>query len=97
MVQNIKTVYLTPSQKAKAVEKPYSLHRIFVSILTVLGTTAWYPSKISFDDPSFVSFYILAGSERYFEMQGEDIFQGDVWVKNESTISLWYAISEILR
>ena len=96
MVQNIKTVYLTPSQKAKAVEKPYSLYRIFVSILTVLGTTAWYPSKISFDDPSFSSFYLLAGADRRFEARGEDIFQGDIWVKNESTISLNYAISEIL-
>ena len=97
MVQTIKSLILAPSQKMKAAEMPHILHRIFFSVRVVVGVNSWYPSKISFDDPSFVSFYILAGSERYFEMQGEDIFQGDVWVKNESTISLWYAVSEILR
>ena len=97
MVQNIKTVSIVPSQKMKVVEMPYSLHRIFVSIQVVLGTTAWYPSKISFDDPSFSSFYLLAGADRHFEARGENIFQGDIWAKNEASQSLWYAISEILR
>ena len=97
MVQTLKTVYLSPSQKTKAVEMPHSLHRIFFSIRVVVGVNSWYPSKISFDDPSFASFYLLAGTERYFEMWGEDIFQGDIWVKNEATISLWYTASEILR
>jgi len=97
MVQTLKSVILTPSQKTKVAEMPHSLHRIFFSIRVVVGVNSWYPSKISFEYPSFASFYLLAGSERYFEMHGEDIFQGDIWVKNESTISLWYAVSEILR
>ena len=97
MVQTIKSIILTPSQKTKAAEMPHSLHRIFFSIRVVVGVNTWYPSKISFDDPSFASFYILAGTERYFEMWGEDIFQGDIWVKNDAELSLWYAISEILH
>ena len=97
MVQTVKSVILSPSQKTEAAEMPHSLHRIFFSVRVVVGVNSWFPSKISFGDPSFASFYLLAGSERYFEMRGEDIFQGDIWVKNESTISLWYAVSEILR
>ena len=97
MVQTVKSVILLPSQKMEIAEMPHSLHRIFFNIRVVVGVNTWYPSKISFDDPSFASFYILAGTERYFEMRGEDIFQGDIWVKNEAELSLWYAISEILR
>ena len=97
MVQTIKSIILAPSQKTKVLEMPHSLHRIFFSLRVVVGVNTWYPSKISFGDPSFASFYILAGTERYFEMWGEDIFQGDIWVKNEAGLPLWYAISEILR
>ena len=97
MVQTVKSVILMPSQKMEIAEMPHSLHRIFFSVRVVVGVNSWYPSKISFDDPSFASFYILAGTERYFEMRGEDIFQGDIWVRNEAIISLWYAASEILR
>ena len=97
MVQTIHSIVLAPMQKMKVAEMPHSLHRVFFSVRVVVGVNTWYPSKISFDDPSFASFYILAGTERYFEIQGEDIFQGDIWAKNESELSLWYAISEILR
>jgi len=97
MVQTLKTIYLTPTQKTKIAEMPHSLHRIFFNIRVVVGVNTWYPSKISFGDPFFVSFYLLAGTERYFEAWGEDIFQGDIWVKNEAELSLTYAISEILR
>ena len=97
MVQTIRSISVAPMQKQKVAEMPHSLHRIFFSIRVVVGVSTWYPSKISFDDPSFASFYLLAGTERYFEMRGKDIFQGGIWVKNESELSLWYAISEILR
>ena len=97
MVQTVRSIILAPMQKEKAAEMPHTLHRIFFSVRVVVGVSTWYPSKISFDDPSFASFYLLAGTERYFEMWGEDVFQGGIWVKNESTISLWYAVSEILH
>jgi len=97
MVQTIKSVRLLPSQKTKVAEMPHSLHRIFFSIQVVAAVDTWYPSKVSFDDPSFALFYLIAGTDRYFEMWGEDMFQGDIWVKNDSTASIWYAISEILH
>jgi len=97
MVQTVKSVILLPSQKMEIAEMPHSLHRIFFSVRVVVGVNTWYPSKISFDGPSFASFYLLAGTERYFEMRGEDIFQGDIWVRNEAGLSLWYAMSEILH
>ena len=97
MVQTIRSISVAPGQKKKVAERPHSLHRIFFNIRVVVGVNTWYPSKISFGDPFFVSFYLLAGTERYFEAWGEDIFQGDIWVKNEAELSLTYAISEILR
>jgi len=96
MVQTIHSISVAPMQKKKVAEMPHSLHRVFFSIRVVVGVNTWYPSKISFGDPLFVSFYLLAGTERYFEAWGEDIFQGDIWVKNEAELSLTYAISEIL-
>jgi len=97
MVQTVRSIILAPMQKEKAAEMPHTLHRIFFSVRVVVGVNSWYPSKISFGDPSFASFYLLAGTERYFEMRGEDIFQGDIWVRNEAGLSLWYAMSEILH
>ena len=97
MVQTIRSISVAPGQKKKVAERPHSLHRIFFNIRVVVGVNTWYPSKISFGDPSFASFYLLAGTERYFEMRGEDIFQGDIWVRNEAGLSLWYAMSEILH
>ena len=97
MVQTIRSVSIAPAQKKKIAEMPHSLHRIFFSVRVVVGVNTWYPSKLSFDGPSFASFYLLAGTERDFETWGEDIFQGGIWLKNESELSLWYAVSEILR
>ena len=97
MVQTIYSYHLSSMQERVVLEKPNVLQRIFFSIHLVLGVTTWYPAKISFDDPLFTSFYLLAGSERHFEAQGEDIFQGNVWVKNEAEMGLWFAVTEILR
>jgi len=97
MVQTIKSVHLFPSQKIKVAEMPHTLHRVFFSLQVVSAVNTWYPSKISFDDPSFDSFYLIAGTDRYFQMSGEDIFQGDIWLKNDSVTTIWYAISEILH
>ena len=97
MVQTIRSVTLLGGEKRIMIEKPLSLHRIFFSIQAFADQNAWLETKISFGDPQFRSFYVLDGSARYFEAKGEDIFQGDIWVKNEATISLNFAISEILR
>ena len=96
MVQTLRTVTLSPEDKTILVEKPLVLCRIFVSVRALADQTAWYQSKISFDDPLFTSFYILNGPGKYFEAKGEGIFQGNIWVQNTSTVSLQYTMTEIL-
>ena len=77
-------------------EKPKISTRIFLSIRVLVDDTIWAMSKISFGDPYFYSYYTLDGPAKYFEIKGEGIFQGDIWVRNASGINLTYAVSEIL-
>ena len=79
------------------IEKPIALHRIFFSVQAFADLTAWYETKISFDDPQFRSFYVLDGPAKYFEAKGDDIFQGNIWVYNMSDINLLYSTTEILH
>jgi len=79
------------------IEKPIALHRIFFSVQAFADLTAWYETKISFDDPQFRSFYVLDGPAKYFEAKGDDIFQGNIWVYNMSDINLLYSATEILH
>ena len=97
MVQTVRTFSLSPGQKTIAFEKPHALCRIFFSIRAFADQTTWYQSKISFDDPAFISFYSLNGPAKYFEAEGENIFQGNVLVLNASTVDLQYSTTEILR
>ena len=84
-------------EKKIIIEKPLTLHRIFFSVQVFADQTAWYESKISFDDPHFRSFYVLDGPARYFQAKGEDIFQGNVWIFNVSDTNLLYSATEILH
>jgi len=77
-------------------EKPHALYRIFIGISALLPPTNNYKSKISFDDPMFYTYYTLIGSTIHFEAKGEGIFQGNIWGRNESTISITYSLTEIL-
>ena len=96
MVQTVKSLSLPPQQQKIFIEKPRVLRRIFFGISAVLPATAGYRSEISFDDPGFYTYYTLIGSTVYFEAKGEEICQGNVWVRNESTISITYSATEIL-
>ena len=78
------------------VEKPRGSIRIFLGIRALADDTIWAMSKISFGDPYFYSYYIIDGPAKYFEIKGEGIFQGDIWVRNASGIDLTYTVSEIL-
>ena len=78
------------------IEKPHALSRIFVGIAALLPPTAGYLSGISFDDPKFYTYYTLIGSTVYFEAKGEGIFQGNIWVRNMSSITILYTATEIL-
>ena len=97
MVQTVRSVTILGGEKRLMIEKPITLHRVFFSIQVFADPTAWLESKISFDDPLFISFYALDGPARYFEARGDDIFQGNIWVYNISNTNLLYSATEILH
>ena len=78
-------------------EKPIALHRIFFSVRVIASQTQWYDTKISFDDPTFFYSYSLNGPEKYFQAEGVDIFQGNIWAINKSDSDLTFATTEILH
>ena len=96
MVQTVKSWSLPSQQQKILIEKPRVLRRIFFEISAVLPTTAGYKSEISFDDPRFFNYYTMIGPILSFKAKGEGIFQGNVWVRNESTIPITYSVTEIL-
>ena len=96
MVQTVNSVTILSGGKKLLLEKPRFLRRIFFSIRALADQSTWYQSRISFDDPLFRSYYVLDGPAKYFEANGEEIFQGDVWVFNASDQNLQYASTEIL-
>ena len=96
MVQTVRSETILAGHKTIVFEKPLVLCRIFLSIQALAPPEAWAESRISFDDPMFYSYYALAGYYKYFEIKGEGIYQGDVWVLNLSTTDVLYTMAEIL-
>ena len=97
MVQTVRSTTILAGEKKVMIKKPHTLHRVFFSVQAFADQTAWYESKISFDDPQFLSFYVIDGYAKYFEARGDDIFQGNVWVYNISDTNLLYSVTEILH
>ena len=97
MVQTVCSHRIPFGEKKIVLEKPNTLRRIFFSIYVVAGEAAWRDTVFSFDDPLFRSYYSLNGSRKYFEATGEDIFQGNIWVQNQSDADLIFSVTEILR
>ena len=97
MVQNICTQQVSAGGKKIVLEQPRALQRIFFSIYVLAGQTTWYDVKMSFDEPKFCSYYPLNGPRKYFEAEGVDIFQGNVWAFNNTDTDLLLATSEILH
>jgi len=97
MVQTVKSVLVLIGEKKIVLEKPHALHRIFFSLRVLARLEAWLDVKMSFDDPLFLSWYSLNGPEKYFEAAGVDIFQGNIWIYNNSDLHLWILVSEILH
>ena len=96
MVQTVCTYCILPGEKKIILKKPNILNRIFFSVRVIAGETSWHDVKISFDDPLFHYYYTLNGPEKYFEAEGKDIFQGNVWAYSNSDIGLFIATTEIL-
>ena len=97
MVQTVRSITILAGEKKVMIKKPHALHRVFFSVQAFADQTAWLETKISFDDPHFLSFYVIDGPAKYFEAKGEDIFQGNVWVYNLSNTNLLYSVTEILH
>jgi len=96
MVQTVRSETISPGHKKIIFEKPLALRRIYISIKPIASAEAWCESRISFGDPTFYSYYTMAGHAKYFEAKGEGIFQGDVWVFNTTAGDVKYTLSEIL-
>jgi len=96
MAQTAHTIAIPAGHQMIFFEKPRVLRRIFMSVRALVSGDAWAMSKLSFGDPSFVSYFALAGPSKYFEAKGEGIFQGDVWVYNLTGVDLLYTGTEIL-
>ena len=96
MAQKVVSVTILAGHKKLLFEKPRSLHRIFVSITVLAGDIVWRQSRISFDDPTFASYYILDGQFKRFEIKCAEMSQGDIWIRNSSGIALDYTATEIL-
>jgi len=97
MVQTVCTLMIPAGQRKIILERPHSLCRIFFSVCVIVDQAGWYDSRMSFDDPQFFSSYALNGAVKYFQAEGADIFQGDVWIYNASEKSLSYSATEILH
>ena len=97
MVQTVRTITVSADEKKIAFEKPRVLTRIFFFIGTTTDETVWHKTKISFDDPSFCFFFMLDGNITKFEADGQDIFQGDIWVHNLADTIQFYSLTEILH
>ena len=96
MAQTVASVVLQNGQQRIFFKKPQVLCRIFCNISVLAAESVWQESKISFGDPLFSSFYALNGQHRDFEVKGEGLYQGDVWVRNNSGATLYYTGTEIL-
>ena len=97
MVQTVKSRWIYSGWKIRLLDKPLVLNRIFFSVgVLAADQTNDYKLYISLGDPRFYSFFTIGRQVPYFEVKGEGIFQGDIWVKNVSTIDLLFVMSEIL-
>ena len=96
LVQTVKSIRLQSGHQGIFLERPHVLSRIFFNITAILPQTVNYMSKISFDDPLFLDYYTLLGSNTYFEAEGKEIFQGNIFVRNESSVNILYSTIEIL-
>ena len=96
MVQIVKTVNLQPGHQKMFFEKPHVSCRVYFKVAALIAPGNGYKSYVSFDDPLFGDYYTLSLAANQLEAKGEGIFQGDIWVRNQSSISLYYATTEIL-
>jgi len=96
MVQTVRSETIPAGGKKIIFEKPLVSYRIFFSIDVLAPLDTWFESRVSFDDPLFLSYYTLTGHTKYFEAKGEGISQGDIWLFNASSGDVLYTMTEII-
>ena len=96
MVQTVKSIRISSGGFVIVLEKPRALRRILYSIKALTDSTMGHRSHISFDDPTFLSYYIFGGPVQQLEANGEGICQGDIWVRNVSSEEIVFVMTEIL-
>ena len=97
MVQTVRTISVLAGEKKIILEKPNRLRRIFFAVRTIADQAPVCPTWLSFDDPLFLTYFIFSGPMKYFESEGPDINQGDIWLFNVSGGDLDYTATEILH
>ena len=97
MVQTIASKYINAGEKIILFEKPRVLRRIFFSVRAMVDGGLSREMWLSFDDPDFISYYMIDGSEKYFEARGIDIFQGNIWLRSNTISPVPVAATEILQ
>ena len=97
MVQTVCTILVLANEKKIILEKPHRLRRIFFAIRTIADLAPVCTTRLSFDDPQFHTYFTSSGPMKYFEAEGPDINQGDIWVFNLSGGDLEYTATEILH
>ena len=96
MVQTALSMTLLSGQQKIFFKKPHILYRFFFGITALLNPAEWRQTRISFDGPLFYTFYVIDGPAKHFEVKGEGIHQGDIWVRNASDVDIYYTATEIL-
>ena len=97
MVQTVKSWTLVSGEYKMFLEKPHRLRRIFFAIRTIADLAPVCTTRLSFDDPQFHTYFTFSGPMKYFEADGPDINQGDIWLFNVSGGDLEYTATEILH
>ena len=97
MVQTVCTISVLADEKKIILEKTNRLRRIFFTIRTLADLATVCTSYLSFDDPLFHTYFTFSGPMKYFEAEGPDINQGDIWIYNASGGNLSYTATEILH
>ena len=96
MSQNVISTTIPSNKQLLLFEKPSVLRRIFFGITAMLNESVWRQSRVSFDGPMFYTFYVIDGPAKHFELKGDGIPQGDIWVRNSSDIDIYYTATETL-
>ena len=97
MVQTVRTISVLAGEKKIILEKPNRLRRIFFAVRTIADQAPVCKTRLSFDDPQFHTYFTFSGPMKYFEAEGPDINQGDIWLFNVSGGDLEYTATEILH